>query len=171
MTNPVPPTKEMAQYIEECEIGCRYGTDLNGAGYGLTDVDGNDFTSNRWAACVIRWTEDPATTEFEPLWTNRLWNTCGFIRQSNASGTILIIARALPSAERYSYDGVDYRGSGETFAKKGSVQNSQIVTRFTYSNTDDAAAIYNRIYNTLKGLASAARQEAADGGVDELSRR
>lgn len=113
-------SKREAEAIFNRDIGCRFGTTTEGAAYAFMDIvgsgeDGHDPPPPM--EVVLRWLRDPEAPEFEPRWHDRLWNTCGVIVSLSAAGTVLLVSRAAPTAERYRFHGDLSRGDGYSFRK------------------------------------------------------
>jgi hypothetical protein len=153
----LPLTTQMARYIEDIELGCRAGDTAERAAYGLEDIFKGPIEKvdpATRAKTLIKWTMNPDDPQFTPLWDNRLWNTCHLIAElkSQGSGTVLLVSRAAPNAERYQYTGNDSRGDGYTFAKKNSLpSNSEVLA--TVDSYTDGTDLYNKILDHITTLA------------------
>lgn len=145
------PTQAMAKAINENNIGCRVGTNIQGAAYALSDICA-EGTRPSIIECIKRrnkWASKPQC--YEPLWSNRLWNTCAFILSlAPAGGTILIVTRAAPTAERYKNSWNPY-DDGYTFAKANKLpQNSETIATFTFTGRECPGELYRMIYDAIK---------------------
>lgn len=116
----MPLTTAEANYIFEHTLGCRYGTTTVGAAYGFMDIVGEGADGgpvNVPAQTVLSWITNPNQPQFEPRWDDRLWNTCGLIVAFSPAGTVLLVSKAAPTAERYLFDNPAARGDRYSFRK------------------------------------------------------
>jgi hypothetical protein len=170
-------TANIAQFIFNNNVGCRYGTTTQGAAYGFMDIVGGGEDGGPILvppATIIRWLSTPDAAEFEPRWDERLWNTCGIIVGLSSAGTILLVSEAAPTAERYRLHGEIARGDKYSFRKCNLLPpNAAILATITYgtgqcaaprealgpppSTTDpdpaEVEAVYDEIMAALKKLA------------------
>lgn len=139
----MPLTTAVADYIFDQTLGCRYGTTTAGAAYGFMDIVGEGQSGGPDPVppqTVLSWIQDPNQPEFEPRWDNRLWNTCGKIVDLSPAGTVLLVTKAAPSAERYLFLSDAARGDRYSFRKCSRLQpDSAIVATIPYG--DGVAAV------------------------------
>jgi hypothetical protein len=140
-------TQAVAQAIFDQNIGCRYGTTINGAAYGFMDIAGADEDGGSIIPpmqTVIAWLQNPNAPAFEPRWDNRLWNTCGVIVSLSPAGTVLLVSEATPTAERYKFHSDLGRGDYYSFRKCNLLPpNSAILATIQYGDGQDATANEN----------------------------
>lgn len=128
-----------AKVIFDHDMGCRYGTTTEGAAYAFMDIvggveDGHDPIPP--TEVILRWLRNPEAPEFEPRWDNRLWNTCGVIVSLMPAGTVLLVSKAAPTAERYRFGSTLSRGDGYSFRKCNRLpQDSQILATIQYGES------------------------------------
>ncbi len=173
-------TRAEAQYISNNNLGCRYGTTTGGAAYAFMDIQGEGQNGGALipsTQTLLEWLRNPDQPAFEPRWHNRLWNSCGVIVGLSASGTVLLVTKAPPTAERYLFNNEAARGDKYTFRKCNRLApDSTTVATISYGQRKgepedreiaspvDAALInivtveqlYNAILAELKKLAGSA---------------
>ncbi len=131
-----------AKFIFDNEVGCRYGTTTAGAAYGFLDIvgagqDGHGSDQDPTPAQILAWLRDPQADEFQPRWDQRLSNTCRAIVGLSAAGTVILVSRALPTAERYHVEGG--LGDGYTFRKVNRLPpDARILATIQYGDGDAA---------------------------------
>jgi hypothetical protein len=139
----MPLTHAEARFIFDNDLGCRYGVTIDGAAYGFMDIvghgqDGHDPGPTMQE--VMRWLSNPNSHEFQPRWDDRLWNTCGVIVSLSPAGTVILVSRAVPTAERYLFADPLHRGDGYSFRKNNRLPpNAQILATIPYGEGHAAA--------------------------------
>ncbi|PQQ41998.1 hypothetical protein CE143_05415 [Photorhabdus luminescens] len=173
-------TRIEAQYIYNNNLGCRYGTTTGGAAYAFMDIEGEGKDGGSMIppnSVVMSWLRDPGQPAYEPRWHNRLWNSCGLIVTLSAAGTVLLVTKAPPTAERYLFDNEAARGDHYTFRKCNRLSpDSKTVATIHYGggkrepedgkiaspvdaalvDTATVGKLYNAILAELKKLAGSA---------------
>lgn len=138
----MPLTRQQATFIFNQNVGCRYGTDTNGAAYGFMDIegagqDGHDPPPS--PSTIMAWLRDPNAVQFQPRWDDRLWNTCGVIVSMSPAGTVLLVSKAAPTAERYLFADGLARGDRYSFRKCNRLPpDAQILATIPYGAAMDA---------------------------------
>jgi hypothetical protein len=148
----MPLTRKEASYIAMNAVGCRFGTNTNGAAYGFTDLvgegkDGGKTTMTEIKAFLLN------PDEFQPRWDNRLWNTCGVILGLADSGTVLLLGRAPPTAERYNFLDTQARGDGWSFRKCNQVANADILASVDYGHGMTVQDLFDALIGNIRRLA------------------
>ncbi|MCW7549815.1 hypothetical protein OO184_18220 [Photorhabdus sp. APURE] len=132
----MPLTHIEAKYISDNNLGCRYGTTTGGAAYAFMDIEGEGKNGGALippTSVILGWLRDPNQPAYEPRWHNRLWNSCGLIVSLSAAGTVLLVTKAPPTAERYLFDNEAARGDHYTFRKCNRISpDSKIVATIHY---------------------------------------
>lgn len=139
----MPLTQGEARFIFEHTLGCRFGTTTQGAAYAFMDLTGEGQDGQEpppSQQTVLRWLQNPNALEFEPRWDNRLWNTCGVIVSLSAAGTVILVSKAAPTAERYRFASDLARGDGYSFRKCNRLPpDSEILAIIPYGQGEIAA--------------------------------
>jgi hypothetical protein len=156
----MPLTQQEASYIFDQTVGCRYGTTIDGAAYGFMDIvgagqDGDGSHQDPTPQQVLAWLQNPQAPEFQPRWDQRLYNTCGL----SPAGTVLLVSKAQPTAERYHVQGG--LGDGYTFRKVNRLPpDAQILATIHYGAGDAVPE--------SEDAGSGPAADVAEGEVDEL---
>ena len=124
-----------AIFIANNSLGCRAGVDPVNAAYGFMDIvgEGQDGTDPQAPPhTILMWQKNPSAEEFHPRWDFRLWNTCGVIVKHKSAGTVLLVTKATPSAERYRFGVYPERGDGFSFRKANALSGSKKLATIHY---------------------------------------
>lgn len=158
-------TPQIAKYVFDHTVGCRYGTDTRGAAYGFLDIDGGGSSSGSTmpdSRTLLAWLKNPSGR-----WDDRLLNTCGVIVSLAPAGTVLVVSDAAPTAERYLFGAPCALGDGYSFRKANRLSPSaRILGTVTYNASNSpvtndgercalAAQLRGDMMNELARLAGA----------------
>lgn len=142
--------RERGQKVIERNLGLRYGSDVQGAAYDLSDIGVVDTDT----IAKLNWLKAPT-----PDWNYRLYNTMAKILSLADQGELLLVTKASGSGERYSTTVGDLGsrwepyGDGKTFRKCSRLpSNSEIVARRTYKEDINGAELVVWVLNQIDRL-------------------
>lgn len=143
------PTVLWRKKIFKDKLGLRYGSDIEGAAYALSDF-GDDFLELP-ALHKVQLILRPGG-DWERLWDDHYYNTMVNIKRLADAGTLLIVSLAFAGAERYQA-GHDGRGDHLTFKKCNRLPpNSHIVAQMNYGANDSIHHLDHWVGNIIDGL-------------------
>ncbi len=144
------PTSLVCRKIFKDKLGLRYGSDIVGAAYALSDF-GDEFLelpALRQVQSLLR----PLQNNWERLWDDHYYNTLVNIKRLADSGSLLVVSLAFPDAERY-HAGTNGTGDHLTFKKCNRLQpDSEIIAQINYTANDDLGFMNSWIEHIIEEL-------------------
>lgn len=109
------PSSLQLKKIEKDKIGLRCSADTEGAAYAMSDL-GDDLNRAGNGLNRLRFIMVPVRgEEWEREWAERYYNSMWKIKDLRSAGSLLLVSKASPTAERYNAPGG--KGSCMTFRK------------------------------------------------------
>lgn len=128
------PSSLQLRKIERNKVGIRFGHDVEGAAYAMTDL-GDRFPERTTAEMFarIRFITDPERGgDWERSWAEMYYNSVLMIKLLAPHGRLLVVSGATPTAERYR-PGRDAIGHNNTFRKCNRLApDSQVIAHMDY---------------------------------------
>lgn len=147
------PSSLQLRKIEAEKIGIRFGADVQGAAYAMSDL-GDEFpdrTSSEMMARIRFITNPVRGGDWERGWAQRYYNSVLMIKLLAPRGRLLVVSQAAPTAERYR-PGQNPLGAGYTFRKCNRLaHDSAILAQRDYDDNDTVTDLMEWITSVIDG--------------------
>lgn len=147
------PSSLQLKKIQKQKLGIRFGADVEGAAYAMTDM-GDEFLDSTPNEILdrVRFILNPVRGgDWERAWAQRYYNSVLMIKLLAPHGRLMVVSGATPTAERYAPGGG--KGHGKTFRKCNRLpHDSQILAYKDYGDNDTVEDLLEWITSVIDGL-------------------